>query len=133
MAENRETIRLYLQAAAEELQAAQHNINGGYYGVAVSRAYYAIFYAASAALLTQGIERHKHSAVLAAFRQYFVKPGKIETRFSDIFGEAFELRQATDYDMLITTDREQATALLQHAQEFVERMQGFIQAEEYDV
>jgi uncharacterized protein (UPF0332 family) len=111
----------------------QKEVYTNYCGVAVSRAYYAIFYAASAVLLTQGLTRHKHSAVLATFRQYFVKPGLIETRFSDTFGEAFELRQAIDYDMLITTEHEQAVAILANAREFVARMGDFVKAEGYNV
>lgn len=133
MMENRDTILLYLNAAHEELRASRHNINGGYYGVAVSRAYYAIFYAANAILLTRNLSRRKHSAVLAAFRQHFVKPGWIEATYSDTFGEVFELRQAADYDTLITTEREQAVATLESAQAFVTRMRDFIRAEGYDV
>lgn len=47
--------------------------------------------------------------------------------------KVFELRQAADYDTLITTEREQAVATLESAQAFVTRMRDFIQAEGYDV
>jgi len=71
-----------------------------------------------------------HSAVLAAFRADFVKPGLIEKSFSDTFGEAFELRQTADYDMVITTDQEQASAVLDHAREFVDRITNYLEAAE---
>ncbi len=89
---NEETISLFLQSNQNELKGAQHNLDGGYFGIAVSRAYYAFLYAASALLLTQDIIRSKHNAVLAAFRENFVKPGIIEKSYSDAFGEAFEIR-----------------------------------------
>lgn len=129
---NQETISLYTHAAEEELSGAQHNVDGGFYGIAVSRAYYAILYAASAILLTHDIVRSKHSAVLSAFRQHFVKPGLIEKIFSDTFGEAFELRQVADYDMLITTEKDQALVILTDAREFVARMINFIREEEHN-
>jgi uncharacterized protein (UPF0332 family) len=52
---------------------------------AVNRAYYAIFYAANALLATQGLSRSKHSGVIAAFRQHFVKPGQIEDEYGLIY------------------------------------------------
>jgi uncharacterized protein (UPF0332 family) len=129
--ENHETIKLYLKSARDELNGAQHNIDGGYFGIAVSRAYYAFLYAASALLLSQDIVRKKHSAVLSAFREHFVKPGLIEKEFSDTFGEAFELRRVADYDMLISTEQEQALTVLNNARDFVERITRVL--EERDV
>lgn len=124
---NLDTINLYLKSARDELKGAQHNLDGGYFGIAVSRAYYAFLYAASALLLTQDIVRTKHSAVLSAFREHFVKSGLIEKEYSDTFGEAFELRQVADYDMLISTDEEQAQAVLQNAGVFVERISRYLE------
>lgn len=42
--------RLSIERAREELQTAQENIAHGRWRAAVSRAYYAVFYMASAAL-----------------------------------------------------------------------------------
>jgi len=60
-------VELYLQRARDALQQAGANLNLGYYDVATSRAYYAMFYAASALLASQGISRSKHSGVHSAF------------------------------------------------------------------
>ncbi len=67
-------VALYVENAQQMLKVAAHNLADGFYGSAVNRAYYAIFYAANALLATQGITRSKHSGVIAAFRQYFVRP-----------------------------------------------------------
>lgn len=63
---NLEANRVYIDGANEAIESAQYNLDGGYYGVAVNRAYYAFFYAASALLLTKDLARGKHSGV---FRQ----------------------------------------------------------------
>jgi uncharacterized protein (UPF0332 family) len=64
-------VSLYLSRARRDLEAAESNLLHGYYAVAVTRAYYAMLYAASALLATKGISRSKHSVVLAAFGEHF--------------------------------------------------------------
>ncbi|MCA9952386.1 MAG: HEPN domain-containing protein, partial [Anaerolineales bacterium] len=93
---NAELIDLHVKAAHESLDAGQYTLDGGFPGVAVTRAYYACFYAASALLLTRDITRSKHSGVLSAFRQHFVKSRMIESEYSDIYGAAFEARHIAD-------------------------------------
>ena len=60
--------RLYMSTAQEMLDVAQENLNNGHTNSACNRAYYGIFYAASALLYSKGKTYGKHSAVLAAFR-----------------------------------------------------------------
>lgn len=50
---NEESIRLYMEAAREALEAGRFNLGGGYAGLAANRSYYAFFYAASALLLSR--------------------------------------------------------------------------------
>jgi uncharacterized protein (UPF0332 family) len=75
MSEPKPEVSLYVEHAREMLEVAAHNIAEGFYSSAINRAYYAIFYAANALLSTQGLARGKHSGVIAAFRERFVKPG----------------------------------------------------------
>jgi uncharacterized protein (UPF0332 family) len=70
----------------------------------VNRAYSAVFYAASALLLTEGLGRSKHSGVIAAFRQHFVKPGIIEIEYSRIYGRVMDDRLASDYEIEIPVE-----------------------------
>lgn len=120
-------IQLYLDRAHLDLEAAEANIREGYHAVAVTRAYYAIFYAATALLLSKGIWRSKHSGVMAAFRQHFIKPGLIEVEYSDIYGNAFDTRLDSDYDMTATMDRDIAKDVLSDARRFVARAEGYLQ------
>lgn len=123
---NKDAINIYLQGARKALESAQYNQDGGFYGVAVNRGYYAFFYAASALLMTLDITRGKHSGVLAAFRENFVKAGLFPVEDSDAYGEAFELRNISDYDMLGSVEREQALAVIKNAKQFVTRSEVYI-------
>jgi uncharacterized protein (UPF0332 family) len=51
--------------------------DGGFARGAASRAYYAMFSAARALLLSQGLDFSSHSAVIAAFGQHFAKSGRV--------------------------------------------------------
>jgi len=95
------------------------------YIAAVNRAYYAIFYAANALLATKGLERSKHSGVIAAFRQHFVKTGLVESEFSTFYGEAMEERHAGDYG-LDSLDYDTATRNLEHAERFIHRIEQIL-------
>lgn len=92
-------LELYLSHAREALQAARLNMEHGFYSTAINRAYYAIFYAASALLLAHGLVRGKHRGVIAAFREHFVKPGLIEPEYSDIYGAVMDARMDSDYGL----------------------------------
>lgn len=66
-------IAAYLERAERSLEAARQLALNGHYDFAASRAYYAAFYAATALLLHKGLEFSKHSGVIAAIHQRFVR------------------------------------------------------------
>lgn len=113
--------QLYLDRAHQDLQAAESNLQQGFHGVAVTRAYYAMFYAASALLASKGISRSKHSGVHSAFGEHFIKTSLIETEYAKMLGHAFDSRLDSDYDITFTTERTLAEGVLHDAQRFVER------------
>ena len=124
-------VRLYIDHADEMLLVAEHNLTQGFYSTAVNRAYYAIFYAANALLATQGLSRGKHSGVIAAFRQYFVKPGLIETEYSRTYGRLMNDRHGADYDLETDVEPEQAAVDVENAHQFVARVKLYLQQEEW--
>lgn len=123
---NTELVKLHMEAAREALSAGQYTLDGGFSGVAVTRGYYACFYAASALLLSRGITRSKHSGVLSAFRQHFIKPGIIEPEYSDMYGEAFDARHIADYDMVGTLEPAEAQKTFANARRFVARVEAYL-------
>jgi uncharacterized protein (UPF0332 family) len=122
-------VSLYMEHAQEMLEVAARNIADGFYGSAINRAYYAIFYAANALLATQGLARGKHSGVVAAFREHFVKPGLIEVEYSRIYGRVMDDRHASDYEIQLPTDADVAKRDLGDARRFVERVEQFLRQE----
>ena len=122
----RQRIERYLARAWRALRTGYMVLEDGDTITAVNRAYYAVFYAANALLATQGLERSKHSGVIAAFRQQFVKTGLIEAEYSDFYGVLLEDRQRGDYDELEVLDQEIARRDLARAERFVERVEEYL-------
>lgn len=118
--------QLRLERAREELETVRHNIAHGHLRAAVSRAYYAIFYMASAALFSQSIQRAKHAGVEAAFSQYLVKTGQIEPEFSRLYQQARRQREEADYAEDLVIDEITAKQILTDAERFVERIEQYL-------
>jgi uncharacterized protein len=124
--EIQEKIAKYIAHAHQAVATGKLVLAHEDYITAVNRAYYAIFYAANALLASKGLERSKHSGVIAGFRQHFVKTGLIEPEFSRFFGAAMDERHAGDYD-LEPLDYESASRHLENAAIFLERMERALQ------
>lgn len=118
--------QLRLERAREELETARDNIAHGHFRAAVSRAYYAVFYMASAALFSQSVQRTKHSGVESAFSQYLVKPGDIEPEFSRLYQRARRQREEADYADEPNIDETTARQTLAEAERFVDRLERFL-------
>ena len=122
----KQRIERYLALARRVLRTGHLALDDGDYITAVNRAYYAIFYAANALLVTKGLERSKHSGVIAAFRQHFVKTGAIEVEYSDFYGAVMEDRHKGDYDELQVLDYGVAERDLKRANRFVTCIEEYL-------
>ena len=98
-------------------------------GSAINRACYAIFYAANALLVTRGVSRGKHSGVIAAFREHFVRSGRIEAEYSRFYGRVLDDRHVSDYEIELGIDAEVAEADLSDARRFVGRAESLLRDE----
>ena len=108
-----------LEQADESLESTQILIVHKQYRSAVNRAYYAMFYGVLALLAVSDYQTSKHSGAISLFDRDFVKTGKFDKAFSRWLHEAFELRQESDYQELVTVSGEQAQEVLEHARLFV--------------
>lgn len=121
-AETQEKIAKYLARSRQAVETGQLVLAHEDFIAAVNRAYYAIFYAANALLATKGLERSKHSGVIAAFRQHFVKTGLVDAEFSRFYGAAMDERHAGDYD-LTQLDYESASQQVLNAAKFLDQIE----------
>jgi len=115
-----EETQLHFRKAADCVEDSQILLDNDRPAAAVTRAYYAMFHAATAVLAVKGIKRSSHSGILSAFGEYLVKPGLIDKSFHQSLLEAFELRQQTDYEPVANVDIKQAREVLDNAIDFID-------------
>lgn len=115
-----------LERAEASIEAAKELVAGGYYDFAASRAYYAAFYAATALLLGEELEFSRHSGVIAAIHQRFVKTGKLDRRYGRDLNWLFELRSVGDYGATIHVSWQDAEKAIRAADDFVRAIKSLI-------
>jgi uncharacterized protein len=91
------TDRSGLARCREELAAARLLAAEGFEAQAVSRAYFAAFFAAETALLALGETRSKHSGVISAFVHRLVRGGQLDEETGRLLRSLFERRNEADY------------------------------------
>lgn len=115
-----------LERADTSIRAARDLISSGYFDFVASRAYYAAFYAATAALLFEGVEFSKHSGVIAAVHQRFVKTGKLPRQCGRDLNWLFELRAIGDYGETRHVPQEDAARAIEAADGFLQAIKTMI-------
>jgi uncharacterized protein (UPF0332 family) len=101
------------------LTATARDLEAGDVERSLSASYYAMFYAASAALEKVGVSRGKHSTVIAAFGERFAKTQRVDARYHSMLLGAFALRSAADYEAHAALSRGTADETLGNARSFV--------------
>jgi hypothetical protein len=115
----RELIRGYLEKAQAKLRVAKDLLAGKEWDDAVSRAYYAAFHTAQAALLTEGQRGDTYKGVVTLFGLLLVKTGKLDKKFGKLLSNLKDDREAGDYEALSYLDEETARRAVREAEEFV--------------
>jgi len=81
---------------------------------------------ASALLFAKGMSFGKHSAVLSAFRQHFIKAEEFGVKWSEVYQRIMSHRQSSDYDINLRVEKEQAASNVRDAQAFVEEVEQWL-------
>jgi len=115
-----------IEKAEEKLRAAQGLLQLGFWDDAISRAYYAVFHAASAVLLSRGITAKSHEAVKTLFGLHFIKTGEFEKEYAHIIHGLKDDRENGDYDVFTNFGREDAEKAIQEAERFLKRIGRFL-------
>jgi len=123
---SKEKIALELKKCDEFFGAAKSMLNGKFYSSAISRAYYAVLHCARALLLIVDIEPVSHEGAISLFGQHFVKTQEIEVKYSKIFKDLKEEREAGDYDITSEFGSEDAEEALNDAEEFINRAREYL-------
>lgn len=115
-------IQDHLTLAEECLDEAKNLLLSGLYRGTVSRAYYSMYHASMALLLTKRIAPKKHAGVLRVLGLEFVNKGYIEEVYAESYKFALDVRQKADYGVEFKIDKETAEEMVNSAEVFLRRV-----------
>ncbi len=117
----RDLVAYRLARARETLTDAQLLLDQRRLSAAANRIYYAMFYAATALLVTKGLSSSRHSGVIGLFRREFVRTGLFPIELAQHLDEAFAERLESDYGDYVQFESADLEDLLAAARRFVDK------------
>ena len=113
------TVRHWWKMAEETLQSARTEYEAGLLHGAINRAYYAVFYAATALLVERGLHFKKHAGVRAALHRELIKTGVLVAEMGALYDRLFADRQRGDYLVLTEFEPEYVGEKVESAATFL--------------
>ncbi|MFN4032043.1 MAG: HEPN domain-containing protein [Fimbriimonadales bacterium] len=127
--ETKQTYIAYrLKRASESLQSARILVDAGMYYEAISRMYYACFYAVNALLYQHDMGAKRHSGVQSLFNKHFVRTQKVSRELANLYNDLFDLRLMSDYQDLYHPDPQEIMQMLPQVEAFIETIQRLVES-----
>ena len=130
--DRKELAKVRIENARATLEDAKRLIVAGSLRGAANRAYYSMFYAASALAISRGVVLSKHSALIAFFQKEYVKTGLLDRKHGRALQKAFEDRSEADYQDFVKFTTEQMQRRVEDAAEFIRTVETFLGIERTD-
>jgi len=108
-----------LALAEECLAESRFALDGGFFRLVRSRAYYACFHAATAVFAARGESFRKHTGLMAAIDTELVKTGLLPAECSALMRALYRSRLQSDYGDTAPTTKADAMAALESAEQVV--------------
>lgn len=119
MTDKSDYIKYRLKKSQQSIREARLLIENGLNDTALSRLYYAAFYAINALLVENGFNPKTHVGVKAIFNKEFVLPGKIEGKYSDFYSFLMAKRFEADYADFAFVDETKIESLFHETQNLI--------------
>lgn len=132
MEPSKEYVRKCLELADEFLEDAKLSLKHLRLRSAVNNAYYAMFHASQAILAAKGLSPPKtHKGLRELLGREFIKTGLLEKNLGKDFSKAFEMRQASTYDVFATYSEEEVKIIVERAEQFISRIKKLLKTLHY--
>lgn len=89
--------------------------------------YYAVYYAATALLISNGYTTRTHSGMITQMNVHFVLQGKLNKADGRLINKLFDLRQEADYDDFIDADEDDIKEYMPQVKTLIEKIISLIQ------
>ena len=113
-------IKERIRKAKDTLEAARLLASENHWNSAINRLYYGAFYAVLALLAKMNARTSTHSGAKSEFYRLFIKTGKIDRKYGELYTDLFSKRQEGDYEDFLNFTSEDVIPLVPRVEEFVE-------------
>lgn len=120
-------IQQLIKRAELRLKAAEYLHENNFYEDAVSRAYYSMYFAATALLLTKNITVKTHKGLISKFGMEFVNKEVVEGYYGRALRIAEELREESEYSISREIPADESKSVLEDAENFLKRIKKVIE------
>ena len=117
--QRRDIVRYRMESARKMLEEVESHRQNGFYNTAVNRMYYACYYAASAMLISLGINVKSHDGVRLKLGKEIVMEGRLSPELGRFYSRLFSKRSTGDYDDFVNHTLTTVDELLPQAQLFI--------------
>ena len=129
LSENKKTlVALRLEKANECLRDAELMINSQSYKSAANRSYFSVFHAMRAVLALNDFDSKRHTGIISAFREKYIKTGIFQKNLSDIINRAFDNRGESDYNDFYVISKDETVEQAKNAKIFLTTVEAYIQS-----
>lgn len=125
-ARHKDYAKYRIERSKDDLEAAYLLFDAGNYRIANNRAYYSIFHAMRAVLVFDDYDSSKHSGIIAEFRRKYIKEGVFPVEISKMIGEAFIIRNASDYDDMFLASKADTETQIANAEYIYKLLYNYI-------
>jgi uncharacterized protein (UPF0332 family) len=119
-------IKTLIQRTEKTISSAELLLKEKDFDGSVSRAYYAMFYATEAVLLTKELNFSSHKSVILLFGEHFVKTGIFESKMGKILSKSFEKRMVGDYSFVSEISKKDAEKVLNWTRDFLSKIKEYL-------
>ena len=119
--------KAHLEKALERLKVAEKLFRDGNYEDAVSRAYYAMYHAARAALSIVNVFPKTHEGVVTEFGRNFVVTEVFPRELGKDLADAKAARETYEYSVTATAGKSEAEAILVNTRKFVDTIRKHLE------
>jgi uncharacterized protein (UPF0332 family) len=120
--QQQEYVHLRLKLAKEKIKSAKILLREGSYRDSISRAYYAIYYAAKALLLYHGQDPYSHKGVSILFHKFCATHKKPDASFAKMLSVLQEARLNADYKEKTQIFKDDAKEAVDMARSFLKEI-----------
>ena len=120
-------LKIKIRRSRKSLLEAQKLMEYNFTNAAISRLYYACFYAATALLFKKDIFVKTHSGVKQMLGLHYVIPGLLSNEMGKFYSDIFASRMGSDYDDFADDDPEIVKEYSILANEFVSSAQNILE------